>query len=90
MPEEMGDCRHAAPTSTGIDIAQAQAYLAKIRRAPESTSSRCCSTSPSCWRRWWPSGQKTFLTSQVHIEATLETNRELEAQNQRLEQMNPS
>ena len=26
-------------------------------------------------------GQKTFLTTQLHIEATLETNRELEAQN---------
>ncbi len=29
-------------------------------------------------------GQKTYLTSQLHIEATLETNRELEAQNHKL------
>jgi signal transduction histidine kinase len=33
-------------------------------------------------------GQKTYLTSQLHIEATLETNRELEDQNRRLETMN--
>ena len=30
-------------------------------------------------------GQKTYLTSQVHIEATLESNRDLEAQNRKLE-----
>ena len=38
VPEELGDL---PPTLTdltpGIDLAQAQSYLAKIRRAPEST-----------------------------------------------------
>jgi two-component system, NarL family, sensor histidine kinase BarA len=33
-------------------------------------------------------GQKTYLTSQVHIEATLESNRDLEGQNRKLEALN--
>src|SRR5262249_7002039 len=65
-----------------------QNYLAKIRRAPESTIVKVLLHFSQLLETLVAAGQKTFLTSQVHIEATLENNRELEAQNKRLEQMN--
>ena len=88
-PEEMGELPTSLTDLTpGIDLAQAQAYLAKIRRAPESTIVKVLLHFAQLLDTLVAAGQKTFLTSQVHIEATLESNRDLEVQNKRLEQMN--
>jgi signal transduction histidine kinase len=89
VPEDLGELPSSLTDLTpGIDLAQAQSYLAKIRRAPESTIVKVLLHFAQLLETLVAAGQKTFLTSQVHIEATLENNRELETQNKRLELMN--
>jgi two-component system, NarL family, sensor histidine kinase BarA len=74
--------------SPGLDPASARALMAKIRRAPESTVARVMVHFSSLLETLVAAGQKTYLTSQMHIEATLETNHQLEQQNKKLEDMN--
>jgi two-component system sensor histidine kinase BarA len=87
-PEEMGELPTSLTDLTpGIDLPLAQSHLAKIRRAPEQTIVRVMLHFAQLLETLVAAGQKTYLTSQVHIEATLENNRDLEAQNRKLEQM---
>ena len=72
----------------GFDVANAEALMSKIRRAPESTVAKVMAHFGQLVETLVAAGHKTHLTSQLHIEATLETNRELEEQNRRLEAMN--
>jgi two-component system sensor histidine kinase BarA len=87
-PEEMGELPTSLTDLTpGIELPLAQSHLAKIRRAPEQTIVRVMLHFAQLLETLVAAGQKTYLTSQVHIEATLENNRDLEAQNRKLEQM---
>jgi signal transduction histidine kinase len=87
-PEEMGELPPSLTDLTpGIELPLAQSHLAKIRRAPEQTIVRVMLHFAQLLETLVAAGQKTYLTSQVHIEATLENNRDLEAQNRKLEQM---
>jgi two-component system sensor histidine kinase BarA len=72
----------------GFDPANAEALMSKIRRASEGTVAKVMTHFAQLVETLIAAGQKTYLTSQLHIEATLETNRELEDQNRRLEAMN--
>jgi len=74
--------------STTLDVAKASELMEKVRRAPESAVVRVMAHFIQLVHTLVAAGQKTFLTSQMHIEATLETNRELESQNTRLEALN--
>ncbi|MHB8875923.1 MAG: ATP-binding protein [Myxococcaceae bacterium] len=74
--------------STTLDAANASELMEKIRRAPESAVVRVMAHFAQLVETLVAAGQKTYLTSQVHIEATLDTNRELEAQNHKLEALN--
>ncbi len=74
--------------STGLDVANAEGLLEKIRRAPESAVAKVIIHFATLFDTMVASGQKMFLTSQMHVEATLESNKELEARNQALEAMN--
>ncbi len=74
--------------SDKFDGAQARLLMEKIRRAPEAAVVRVMQHFAQLVETLVAAGQKTFLTSQMHIEATLETNRELEAQNEKLAGMN--
>lgn len=74
--------------SSDLDQANARALMAKIRRAPEGTVAKVMAHFAQLVETLVAAGQKTYLTSQLHIEATLVSNRELEAQNRRLEEMN--
>jgi len=88
-PEDLGDLPSSLTDLTpGIDLALAQGHLAKIRRAPEQTVAKVMLHFAQLLEALVGAGQKTYLTSQVHIEATLESNRELEGQNRKLEAMN--
>jgi signal transduction histidine kinase len=82
------DLQELPPSLTGLadglDLSTANAHLAKIRRAPEGTVGRVMIHFAQILDTLVAAGQKTFFTSQVHIEATLETNRELETQNRKL------
>jgi signal transduction histidine kinase len=71
-----------------FDVLNAEALMSKIRRAPEGTVAKVMAHFAQLVETLVTAGQKTYLTSQLHIEATLETNRELGDQNRRLEAMN--
>ncbi len=74
--------------SASLDLPQAQALMAMVRRAPESTVVKVMAHFAQLLETLVAAGQKTYLTSQLHIEATLESNRELEGRNKKLEDMN--
>ncbi len=74
--------------SEGFDAANAQGFVEKVRRAPESTIARVLLHFAQLLQTLLFAGQKMFLTSQLHIEATLDQNRELEERNRKLEDMN--
>ena len=71
--------------SRGLDLATLQTHLGRVRRAPESTVAKVVINFGQILQSLVAVGQKTFLTTQLHVEATLETNRELEDKNRRLE-----
>jgi len=71
--------------SRGLDLALLQTHLGRIRRAPESTVAKVVLNFAQILQSLVAVGQKTFLTTQLHVEATLETNRDLEDRNRRLE-----
>ncbi len=72
----------------GFEIAKASSLMQAIRRAPESTVVKVMAHFGQLLETLVAAGQKTYLTSQMHIEATLESNRELETRNKKLEEMN--
>ncbi len=74
--------------SPQLDAAKAQALMEKVRRAPEGTVARVMLHFGQLVETLVAAGQKTFLTSQVHIEAMRETNRELEAQHAKVVALN--
>jgi signal transduction histidine kinase len=90
LPEDLRDFppQTLKEISDTFDVAQAQPLVTKVRRAPESTIARVMVHFAQLLQTMLFSGQKMFLTSQLHIEATLDQNRELEERNKKLEDMN--
>ncbi|MGI5863098.1 MAG: ATP-binding protein [Myxococcales bacterium] len=74
----------AAAVGQGFQAAKALELIGKMRRAPEATVARIMSHFGSIVDSLLFAGQKVFLTSQLHIEATRESFREIEAKNQEL------
>ena len=72
----------------GLEVEQARTLVEKVRRAPEHTVARVMVHFFQVLQTMLFAGQKMFLTSQLHVEATLEQNRELEERNKRLEETN--
>ncbi len=89
-PEDLKD--FAPKTLTDIsdkfDVSNAKVLVEKVRTAPESTIARIMVHFARLLQTMLFAGQKMFLTSQLHIEATLEQNRELEERNKKLEDLN--
>ncbi len=75
---------NAAPD---LDAEKAAALMQKVRRAPEGTVAKVMAHFAQLLETLVAAGQKTYYASQMHIEASLEQNRELEAKNRRLEEM---
>lgn len=90
LPEDLTDFPPLSlkEISSGFDATNARSFVEKVRRAPESTITRVLLHFSQLLQTLLFAGQKMFLTSQLHIEATLEQNRELEERNKRLEDMN--
>ncbi len=90
FPEDLGEFPPTSLTdiSEGFDASNARKFVEKVRRAPESTIARVMLHFTQLLQTLLFAGQKMFLTSQLHIESTLEQNRELEERNRRLEEMN--
>ena len=74
--------------SRGFEVGNAAQLMEKVRRAPESTVVKVIVHFSQLLDTLVAAGQKTYLTSQMHIEATLENNKELEARNKKLEELN--
>jgi signal transduction histidine kinase len=88
-PEELAELPDSlVQLVSSLDLATATAHLAKIRRAHESAIAKVMIHFAQILETLVAAGHKAYLTSQLHIEATLETNRLLEGQNKRLEEMN--
>jgi two-component system sensor histidine kinase BarA len=90
FPDDLGDFPPASlkEISEGFDVANARRFVEKVRRAPEGTIARVLLHFSQLLQTLLFAGQKMFLTSQLHIEATLEQNRELEERNKKLEEVN--
>jgi len=90
FPEDLGEFPPTSLTdiSEGFDPSNARKFVEKVRRAPESTIARVMLHFTQLLQTLLFAGQKMFLTSQLHIESTLEQNRELEERNRRLEEAN--
>ncbi len=78
----------AQATGEGLDLSKASELMQRIRRAPEGTVSRVLAHFVSIVDALVFSGQKTFLTSQLHIEATRVSFKEIEAKNRELTRTN--
>jgi signal transduction histidine kinase len=74
--------------SQGLDLKKASALMTKVRRAPEGIVAKVVVHFAQLLGTLIAAGQKTYLTSQMHIEATLDTNRELEVKNRELVEAN--
>jgi signal transduction histidine kinase len=89
LPDDMKDFpKSLLEISSGLDVANAQGLVEKIRRAPEAAVAKVMLHFAQLFDTMVASGQKMFLTSQMHIETTLESNKELEARATSLETMN--
>jgi signal transduction histidine kinase len=85
-PEDLGDFPASLlDAAKGLDIANAKQLVAKVRHASESTVAKVLAHFAQIFDTLIASGQKMFLTTQMHIEATLEQNKELEERNAKLE-----
>ncbi len=74
--------------AAGFDMGESRKLVEKVRRAPEGTIARVMAHFGQLLATMLYGGQKMFMTSQLHIEATLENNRDLEERNRRLEDAN--
>ena len=74
----------AAVVGQGFDARKAQEMLARARHAPEASLSRILAHFRAIIESLVFAGQKLYLTSQVHIEATREAFREIEGKNREL------
>ncbi len=90
FPEDLRDFAPKTLTeiSKGFDVGNAHSLVEKVRRAPESTIARVMLHFGQLLQTMLFGGQKMYLTSQLHIEATLDNNRELEGRNRKLEEAN--
>jgi signal transduction histidine kinase len=90
MPEDLAEFppRSLSEVSEALNPSNARQLVEKVRRAPESTIARVMLHFGQLLQTMLFAGQKMFLTSQLHIEATLEQNKELEERNRSLEEAN--
>jgi signal transduction histidine kinase len=73
---------------TDFDRKKASGYLQKVRRASEVTVAKVLGQFSKVLEALIVAGQKSYLTAQVHLEATRLSYRELEAKNKALEASN--
>ena len=90
MPEDLTEFppRSLAEISEALNATNAHQLVDKVRRAPEATIARVMVHFGQLLQTMLFAGQKMFLTTQLHIEATLDQNKELEERNRSLEEAN--
>lgn len=90
MPSDLKDFPPPTLTSisTALNLSELKNLVDLVRKAPESTIARVMLHFGTLLQTMLFSGHKWFLTSQMHVEATLEQNRDLEERAQRLSEAN--
>ncbi|QDF00356.1 ATP-binding protein [Myxococcus xanthus] len=87
-PEELADFPPSLTDISGVDLSRAHELVGRVRRVPERTAAQVLVHFGQVLAALVASGQRAFLATQLHIEAMLETHRDLEANNARLAQAN--
>ncbi|MCP3139559.1 ATP-binding protein [Pyxidicoccus xibeiensis] len=87
-PEELKDFPASLTDISGVDLERAHELVSRVRRAPERTAAQVLVHFGQVLAALVASGQRAYLATQLHIEAMLETHRDLEAHNTRLAQAN--
>ncbi|MGZ3458269.1 MAG: ATP-binding protein [Archangium sp.] len=72
----------------GLDLARARELVAHVQRLSGSTVGKMLGHVAQVMAALLAAGQKAYLTGQLHLEATLETQRDLEVQNAQLLRLN--
>lgn len=90
MPDDLADFppRTLSEVSEALDPANARRLAQKVRRASEAAIARVMAHFGQLLQTMLFAGKKMFLTSQLHIEATLEQNKDLEERARSLEHAN--
>ncbi|WP_434384269.1 ATP-binding protein [Melittangium boletus] len=88
VAEEAGDAAEGLALVDGLDVARARGWLAGVRRLSEADVARVRTHIAQVLAALLAAGQKSYLTGQLHLEAMLETQRELESQNTQLLRLN--
>ncbi|WP_257453547.1 ATP-binding protein [Archangium lipolyticum] len=87
-PEELKELPASLTELAGLDLARACELVANVRHMSEHKVSRMVVNFAQVMAALLAAGQKAYLTGQLHLEAMLETQRELEAQNAQLLRLN--
>jgi signal transduction histidine kinase len=87
-PEELKDLPASLVEVAGLDLARASELVTHVRRMSDHKVSRMVVNFAQVMAALLAAGQKSYLTGQLHLEAMLETQRELEAQNAQLLRLN--
>ncbi len=87
-PEELTDVPASLAEVEGLDVQRARELLAHVERLSEHRVMKMLAHVGQVLAALLVAGQKSYLTGQLHLEAMLETQRDLEAQNAQLLRLN--
>lgn len=87
-PEELTDVPASLAEVEGLDVQRARELLAHVERLSEHRVMKMLAHVAQVLAALLAAGQKSYLTGQLHLEAMLETQRDLEAQNAQLMRLN--
>lgn len=87
-PEDLKEPPDSLAEVQGLDLARARELVTHVRRMPESKVMKMLAHVGQVMAALLASGQKSYLSGQLHLEAMVETQRELEAQNAQLLRLN--
>jgi signal transduction histidine kinase len=87
-PEELTDVPASLAEVEGLDVQRARELLAHVERLPEHRVMKMLAHVAQVLAALLAAGQKSYLTGQLHLEAMLETQRDLESQNAQLLRLN--
>jgi two-component system sensor histidine kinase BarA len=71
-----------------VDLGRARELLAGLERLPEGQVGRMLAHVAQVMAALMAAGQKSYLTGQLHLEAMVESRRDLERQNEQLQRLN--
>ncbi|HYO57553.1 ATP-binding protein [Archangium sp.] len=87
-PEELTDVSASLGEVEGLDLARARELVTHVPRLSEHKATKMLAHVAQVLAALLAAGQKSYLTGQLHLEAMLETQRDLEAQNAQLSRLN--